>query len=124
MWVAWGNRRDRDPRVCATSVVYEKGEVARGLRSARRSVEDEYCTTLEFVRSRIRYREGRAQDFRYARNWTTFLGTQTLRGTVACIPQYARPSRRWGFERPGSSTELRASFHNVMARRPSGSDNE
>ncbi|MHC4697927.1 MAG: metallophosphoesterase family protein [Planctomycetota bacterium] len=43
-----GQPRDRDPRLCY-AVVYEKGEAPEGYE-APEVEEDEYCTTMEFVR--------------------------------------------------------------------------
>ena len=43
-----GQPRDRDPRLCYT-IVYEKGESPEGYEPPELE-EDEYCTTIEFVR--------------------------------------------------------------------------
>ena len=72
-----GQPRDRDPRLCY-AVVYEKGEAPEGYDPPDVG-EDEYCTTLEFVRFEYDIEKAARKIFDTA-ELDDFLGTRLYEG--------------------------------------------
>ncbi len=72
-----GQPRDRDPRLCYI-VVYEKGEAPEGYDPPEVE-EDEYCTTIEFVRLEYEI-EKAAQKIYDTPELDDFLGSRLFEG--------------------------------------------
>lgn len=72
-----GQPRDRDPRLCYT-VVYEKGEAPDGYEAADVD-DDEYCTTVEFIRLEYDVEKAARKIFETS-ELDDFLGTRLFDG--------------------------------------------